>query len=154
MGVSVQLPLVFENRKLIFKLLESLDYETNPQLSCRVYDDACESKDNVQRCDSEIETYTNELEQLQNTSTELQFDEKCKVLRSARRQPDFNFLYTVGQADLINLMKRSEVDFYYHKETETPTSMMKKLDDGVKYFEKHGVKASEIRVGCAIDYSY
>jgi hypothetical protein len=150
MGVSVKLPLEFENRKSICKLVERLDTKTNPRLICGVYDESRECDDNVKDLRSHYVSENDALEKLQKTSTEKQFESTYKKLLNCSNRPVFNFLYTAVEAELVNFMKRKQFDFYYHKESETPKTMKQQLEDGVTYFKKCGVKDSKIQTGCSM----
>lgn len=137
-GVSVSLPLNYENIDLIFELynIDNMFYLSG------LNDDPDEAK--LVMC-LEDEEELESLEELLELESEEEFKKKLEELKI----PDnlvFHFLYVCSHFDAFNIQYRS-CGVFQNDEYENPLEYIERIKKGIQYFKDAGVSEELIKIG-------
>ena len=141
-GISVKLPLTFENRKHICNLFESYN--------CRIFLQKEDDYDEVKEVEKDyIETYKDLLE----IDTKYEFDKECEFGKEYEYNLVFYFLYPVFDAHARNISRRENPNIYEHT-YESPDSIINKINIGKEFFLSMGIPQKDIKFGFSFHDSY
>ena len=137
-GVSVSLPLNYENIDRIFELynIDNMFYLS------RLNDDPDEAK--LVMC-IEDEEELESLEELLELESEEEFKKKFEELK-IQENLVFHFLYVCSHFDSYNIQHRS-CGVFQNDEYENPLEYIEKIQKGIQYFKDAGVTEELIKIG-------
>ena len=138
-GVSVSLPLNYENIDLIYELhdinkvflyLSGLNEDPDEAKLVMCLDDI-----------SELES----LEELLELESEQEFKKKYKELEFEDNL-FFHFIYVCSHFDAFNIQYRS-CGVFQNNEYMTPSKFIERIQEGIQYFKDAGVSEELIKIG-------
>lgn len=135
-GVSVNLPLTFENRKHIYNLFQNCPH------SCLIFVQEENEYDEVREVEDGDQNYNflKDLIEIQSENDFTLFVEKeCKKLT-------FYFLYPVFNAYARNISRRVNPAIYSHT-YETPDDIINDINLGRDFFTNLGIPKKDIKFG-------
>jgi len=137
-GVSVSLPLNYENIDLIFELynIDNMFYLSG------LNDDPDEAK--LVMC-LEDEEELESLEELLELESEEEFNKKYEELKIPENLV-FHFLYVCSHFDAFNIQYRS-CGVFQNDEYENPLKYIERIQKGIQYFKDAGVSEELIKIG-------
>jgi len=137
-GVSVSLPLNYENIDLIFELynIDNMFYLSG------LNDDPDEAK--LVMC-LEDEEELESLEELLELESEEEFNKKYEELKIPENLV-FHFLYVCSHFDAFNIQYRS-CGVFQNDEYENPLEYIERIQKGIQYFKDAGVSEELIKIG-------
>jgi len=137
-GVSVSLPLNYENIDLIFELynIDNMFYLSG------LNDDPDEAK--LVMC-IEDEEELESLEELLELESEEEFKKKFEELKIPENLV-FHFLYVCSHFDAFNIQYRS-CGVFQNDEYENPLEYIERIQKGIQYFKDAGVSEELIKIG-------
>ena len=137
-GVSVSLPLNYENIDLIFELynIDNMFYLSG------LNDDPDEAK--LVMC-LEDEEELESLEELLELESEEEFNKKYEELEIPENLV-FHFLYVCSHFDAFNIQYRS-CGVFQNDEYENPLEYIERIQKGIQYFKDAGVSEELIKIG-------
>jgi len=137
-GVSVSLPLNYENIDLIFELynIDNMFYLSG------LNDDPDEAK--LVMC-LEDEEELESLEELLELESEEEFNKKYEELKIPENLV-FHFLYVCSHFDAFNIQHRS-CGVFQNDEYENPLEYIERIQKGIQYFKDAGVSEELIKIG-------
>jgi len=137
-GVSVSLPLNYENIDQIFELynIDNMFYLSG------LNDDPDEAK--LVMC-LEDEEELESLEELLELESEEEFNKKYEELKIPENLV-FHFLYVCSHFDAFNIQHRS-CGVFQNDEYENPLEYIERIQKGIQYFKDAGVSEELIKIG-------
>jgi len=137
-GVSVSLPLNYENIDQIFELynIDNMFYLSG------LNDDPDEAK--LVMC-LEDEEELESLEELLELESEEEFNKKYEELKIPENLV-FHFLYVCSHFDAFNIQYRS-CGVFQNDEYENPLEYIERIQKGIQYFKDAGVSEELIKIG-------
>jgi len=137
-GVSVSLPLNYENIDQIFELynIDNMFYLSG------LNDDPDEAK--LVMC-LEDEEELESLEELLELESEEEFNKKYEELEIPENLV-FHFLYVCSHFDAFNIQYRS-CGVFQNDEYENPLEYIERIQKGIQYFKDAGVSEELIKIG-------
>ena len=143
LGISVSLPLNYENIDLIIKLI-------NNDLLSLFISGLFEEDDEVINCDYDDTFDMDRLDELVELKSSEEFKIKCAEL-DIKDSLVFNYLYTFGTIYARNLSYRRHSHLFHNDEFDTtPTTLIQNIQKGVELFIDAGVPEELIKVGNTI----
>ena len=143
LGISVSLPLNYENIDLIMKLID------NDDISLFI-SGLFEEDDEVIHCDYDDTFDLDLLDELLELKSQEEFKTKCTEL-DIKDDLIFNYLYVFGTIYARNLSFRSHSHLFHNDEFDTtPTTLIQNIQKGIELFKEAGVPEELIKIGNTI----
>ena len=143
LGISVSLPLNYENLNLIMKLIDIDDISL-------FISGLFEEEDEVISCDYDDTFDIDLLDELVELKSPEEFKTKCTEL-DIKDDLIFNYLYIFGKIYATNLSFRSHSYLFQSQDSDiTPDTIIQNIQKGVEIFRDAGVPEELIKVGNTI----